>query len=139
MRLGLQSDYKNCRPPTHPFFSSQLSSSPCPIQLPPFFTFSLPVIRLIGRRNGPLRSFRSHSPSLLDTRRWPVHDCTYTDCSQWCPDVPSDSAGLRTLPVHCLSAHFFQIIQMLSSLMFPRSAPTSLSQSNCPWDPIRIQ
>src|SRR6267154_1572129 len=89
------SDYKYYRPPTRTFFSSQPSSSPCPTQLPPCFTFSLSVIRLIGCRNGPLRSFHSRGPCLLDTRCWPVHGRTYTDSSsKWCPDTPSNSAGL---------------------------------------------
>jgi hypothetical protein len=109
-RLGARkrpSDYKYYRPPRRTLFPLNLRRR---LVLPNFLlvsTFSLSVIRLIGRHNGPLRSFRSRGPFYLDTRCWPVHGRTYTDRSEWCPDTPSNSAGLRALPVHRLSAQFF--------------------------------
>lgn len=82
-----------------------------PTQLPRFSPFLL-VICLIGCRNGPLHSFRSRCPCLLHTCCWPVYRRTLTDRSrcQWCPDIPSNSAGLTALPLYRLSAYFLQII-----------------------------
>jgi hypothetical protein len=41
------SDYKYFRPPAHTFFFSQLSSSPCPPQLPPFSPFLFLLFALL--------------------------------------------------------------------------------------------
>ncbi len=120
------SDYKNRRPPKRLVFFSQPSLSPCAIQIPPFSSLSLSVIRLIGCRNGPLRSFRFSGPCPLGTGCY--HACTHPDRSRcWCPNIPSNSTGFGTLPIHGLSAHVSQIIRKLSLLMLTTVSPNKFT------------
>jgi hypothetical protein len=99
----------HCQPTRNVFFSLKLR----PARISPFSTYSLSRIHIVGRRDGPLRSFRSRSPCLLETCCWPDHGCT---CCQYPPDIPSNTPGLRDLPLLCLSARFLEIIRRFSSL-----------------------
>ncbi len=108
------------QPTRNIFFSLKLR----PARTSPFSTYSLSLIRIIGRRNGPLRSFRSRGPCLLETRCWPDHGCT---CCQYPPDIPGNTPALRDLPVLCLSTHFLQIIRRFSSLTIFTLSPNKFT------------